>query len=331
MTAEEVITSLKAEMAETLIGQEEVVDAMLIGLLTGGHILLEGVPGLAKTLAVRTLAHAVGGDFSRIQFTPDLLPSDIVGATVYLPEEHRFETRLGPIAANLVLADEVNRAPAKVQSALLEAMQEHQVTIGGRTFSLPQPFMVVATENPIEHTGTYPLPEAQKDRFMLQVRLAYPQRDEERSLMERFGGVAEPPMRPPVVTLQQVVEARTQLDEVHIEDSLKEYALDIVIATRPAELGKLSKAQQDKGVQKALAELSAFIETGASPRATLAILKAAKAMALLNLRRFVLPEDVKASARLALPHRIQLTFEGEARKLTADGLIENMLRQIVTP
>ena len=330
MPAEEIIATLKAEMAVTLIGQETVVDAMLIGLLTGGHILLEGLPGLAKTLAVRTLANAVGGTFSRVQFTPDLLPSDIVGATVYLPEEHRFETRLGPIAANLVLADEVNRAPAKVQSALLEAMQEHQVTIGGQSFPLPQPFMVIATENPIEHTGTYPLPEAQKDRFMLHVRLQYPERDEEALLLERFGRTAELAARPPVVTLQQVMEARTELDAVHIEPCLKEYLLDIVIATRPGEAGKLSEAQQGKETKKALAELAPLLETGASPRASLALLMASKAMALIRGRRFVLPDDVKAAARLALPHRIQLSFEADTQKLTANDLLEKILQNLIS-
>lgn len=330
MPAEEIIATLKAEIAETLIGQESVVDAMLIGLLTGGHILLEGLPGLAKTLAVRTLANAVGGSFSRIQFTPDLLPSDIVGATVYLPEEQRFETRLGPISANLVLADEVNRAPAKVQSALLEAMQEGQVTIGGRCFPLPQPFMVIATENPIEHTGTYPLPEAQKDRFMLQVRLQYPERDEEALLLERFGMTAGVAKRPPVVTLPQLLEARAELDAVHIEECLKVYLLDIVIATRPGELEKLSDAQQGRETQKALAELVPMIETGASPRASLALLMASKAMALVRGRRFVLPDDVKAAARLALPHRMQLSFEAEAQKLTANDLLEKLLQNLIS-
>lgn len=330
MSAEEIIATLKAEMAETLVGQETVVDAMLIGLLTGGHILLEGLPGLAKTLAVRALANAVGGSFSRIQFTPDLLPSDIVGATVYLPEEQRFETRIGPIAANLVLADEVNRAPAKVQSALLEAMQEHQVTIGGKCFPLPQPFMVIATENPIEHTGTYPLPEAQKDRFMLQVRLQYPERDEEQQILERFGKNAALGVRKTVVTLQQLLEARAELDALHIEECLKEYLLDIVIATRPGERAKLSEAQQGKETQKALSELAPLLETGASPRASLALLMASKAMALIRGRRFVLPDDVKAAARLALPHRIQLSFDAEAQKITANDLLEKLLDHLIS-
>ena len=330
MSAEEIIATLKAEMAETLIGQETVVDAMLIGLLTGGHILLEGLPGLAKTLAVRALANAVGGSFSRIQFTPDLLPSDIVGATVYLPEEHRFETRLGPIAANLVLADEVNRAPAKVQSALLEAMQEGQATIGGKSFPLPQPFMVIATENPIEHTGTYPLPEAQKDRFMLQVRLQYPERDEEQQILDRFGKNEALGARKPVVEIQQLLEARAELDAVHMEECLKEYLLDIVIATRPGETAKLSEAQQGRETQKALAELAPMLETGASPRASLALLMASKAMALIRGRRFVLPDDVKAAARLALPHRIQLSFEAEAKKFTANDLLEKLLDNLIS-
>ena len=331
MEADELIATLKSEMANPLIGQEQVVDTMIIALLTGGHLLLEGLPGLAKTLAVRTLANAIGGQFSRIQFTPDLLPADILGSTVYLPEQNKLETRLGPIKANLLLADEINRAPAKVQSALLEAMQERQVTIDGTTFPLPSPFMVIATENPIEHSGTYPLPEAQKDRFMMQVRLNYPARQEEEDILQRFGTNAPIEQRPPVIQLQQLATAAEALDQLHVAPAIKTYILDIVIATRPQEAHNLSQAQQGKATQKAIKDLTSLIETGASPRASITLLKASKAMALLNIRNFILPEDVKAAARLVLPHRLCLTFEAEAQKITPNKLVDSLLEQITTP
>lgn len=325
MAAGEVISLVKSEMAKVIVGQNDVIDTLLIGLLTGGHVLLQGMPGLAKTLAVKTLAQVMDASFSRIQFTPDLLPSDILGSTSYLPEEKRFETQLGPIGANLVLADEINRAPAKVQSALLEAMQEHQVTIGHETFQLPKPFMVVATMNPIEHSGTYRLPEAQKDRFMMECVLDYPQRDEEGELLERFAA-AEQPSAQRVVELGALLDARKEVEAVFMDVSLKEYILDLVIATRPGERAKLSERQKKFDL-----DIGEALDAGASPRASIAMAQAARAQALLSGRDYVLPDDVKHVARLVLPHRLQLTFEAEAAGRSARDVVDELLRRLLQP
>lgn len=322
----EMLGRVKSEVARVLVGQDGVVDAMLTGLLTGGHILLEGVPGLAKTLAVKTLARTIGLSFSRIQFTPDLLPSDITGTTVFLPAEQRFEARPGPVCANLILADEVNRAPAKVQSALLEAMQERQVTIGMETFRLPEPFLVVATENPIEQSGTYPLPEAQKDRFMLQVILEYPDRDEEAAVIERIALAAQPPGVAAVASADDITSAAAILHTIHYDPVLTEYVLDIVTATRPGYTTSLSPRQKDFDV-----DITHLIETGASPRASIAIVKTSRALALLRGRDYVVPDDVRNAAELALPHRIIPTYEAEAEHLSAIKIVQQLLDHITPP
>ncbi|MDX9980155.1 MAG: MoxR family ATPase [Lentisphaeria bacterium] len=318
---------LREEIARTLVGQKSLVDALLIGLLTRGHVLVEGVPGLAKTLAVKTLARAVGGAFTRVQFTPDMLPADLVGSQVYRPADGSFAVSKGPVFANLVLADEVNRAPAKVQSALLEAMEEHQVTIGGETLPLPSPFMVMATQNPIEHTGTYALPEAQMDRFMLRAVVAYPSRDEERLILERMGHPrAFPPARQ-VVQLSDILAARESVDRVRLEESVEEYILDLVVATRPGCAGQLSP-RQSAFPREAYA---GRIELGASPRASLALHLAAKARAFLDGRDYVIPDDVKAVAPAVLGHRLLPTYEAEAEGLDADELVRRLLLDLRTP
>ncbi len=320
------ISAIRKHVASTLVGQDEAVDAMLAGLLSGGHILLEGLPGLAKTLAAKSLASAIGGTFSHIQFTPDLLPSDITGASVYRQETHSFEVKPGPMHANIVLADEVNRAPAKVQSALLEAMQERQVTIDGRSFPLPDPFLVVATQNPIEHSGTYPLPEAEKDRFLLQVVLDYPTRDQERQILDLHGNETAADKHAPV-SLDNLKAARDEAARVHIESSIVEYILDLVEATRPGREAALSPLQKNARLPK---ELS-LIEVGASPRASLALHRASRAFALLDGRDYVAPRDVKRAALLALPHRIQTNFEADAAHITARDIVRLLLDQINPP
>ena len=312
----EKLQQLRDELGKVLVGQTEMVDGLLCGLLAGGHVLLEGLPGLGKTLAVKTLAQAIGGSFSRIQFTPDLLPGDITGVQTYRPETNQYEVRLGPLNANLVLADEINRAPAKVQSALLEAMQERQVSIGGKTIALPDPFFVVATQNPIEQGGTYPLPEAQKDRFLLCVRLKYPNRDEEAAILDRMGE-SEPNLNiSEVVTLEDLKQWRKALDGIHVDARIKGYILDIVAATRP-----------ENGVDST----KDLIDIGASPRASLGLLACAKARAAINGRDYVLPEDVRRCAVDVLAHRIMPSFEAEARKLKAVDLIEQIVNQVNTP
>ncbi|MBR0459421.1 MAG: MoxR family ATPase [Victivallales bacterium] len=326
MDAFQCISAIRSHIAATLIGQTEAVDGMLVGLLSGGHVLLEGLPGLAKTLAAKTLASAIGGTFSRVQFTPDLLPSDITGASVYRQETHSFEVKPGPIHANIVLADEVNRAPAKVQSALLEAMQERQVTIDGRSFPLPDPFLVIATQNPIEHSGTYPLPEAEKDRFLLQLLLEYPSREQERQILERHG-IETATVAPAPVSLDDLKAARDEAAHVHIEPSIVEYLLDIVEATRPGHENALSLRQQEAHLPKE----RSFIEVGASPRASLAIHRASRAFALLDGRDYVAPRDVKRAALLALPHRIQTNFEAEASHITSRDIVRLLLDQILPP
>jgi MoxR-like ATPase len=308
---------LTHEAAKVIVGQKAMLERVLIGLLCNGHVLLEGVPGLAKTLTVRTLADSINLLFMRIQFTPDLLPADLVGTMIYNQATASFTVRKGPVFANVVLADEINRAPAKVQSALLEAMQERQVTIGDKTFPLPDPFIVLATQNPIEQEGTYPLPEAQVDRFMLKVKVNYPTRAEEKLIMDRMGG-PEIPRALKVIDPGHIARARTVVLQIYVDEKVKDYILDIVLATRdPAEHG--------------LKELADFIEYGASPRATLYLNLAAKAHAFLRHRGFVTPEDVKAVGFDVLRHRISLTYEAEAEELTPETIIQRVFDRVEVP
>jgi len=311
------VDAILAETGRRVVGQRYMLERLLIGILTGGHVLLEGVPGLAKTLTINTLAATVSASFKRIQFTPDLLPADVIGTLIYNQKSQDFEVRRGPVFANLVLADEINRAPAKVQSALLEAMQEQQVTIGDTTFPLPRPFFVLATQNPLEQEGTYPLPEAQVDRFMLMVKVGYPTREEERKIMDLMGEDDLAPIQA-VVTGEQLLAARKVVHQIYVESSLKDYMVNIVAATRdPATAG--------------LGKLSRYIQYGASPRATIALLKAARAHAFLQHRGFVMPEDVKAIAPDVLRHRIIPSFEAEADERTSESLLQELLDHIDVP
>ncbi len=308
---------LAAETQKVIVGQRAMVERVLIGLLCNGHVLLEGVPGLAKTLTVRTFADAIQAAFQRIQFTPDLLPADLVGTVIYNQQTASFAVRKGPIFANVILADEINRAPAKVQSALLESMQERQVTIGTQTFPLPTPFIVLATQNPIEQEGTYPLPEAQVDRFMLKVLVGYPTRDEEKQILDRMGGETVPRAQP-VVTPEQIARARSVMHQIYVDEKVKDYILNIVFATRePAKHG--------------LKDLADFIEYGASPRATLFLSQAARAHAFLRHRGFVTPEDVKAVGFDVLRHRVTLTYEAEAEELTPEKIIQRVFDRVEVP
>ncbi len=311
------LSDVRDEMAKRIVGQHALVDRVLMSLLTGGHILLEGVPGLAKTLTVSTLAEAIHTTFKRIQFTPDLLPSDVVGTLVWEEKHGRFTAKKGPIFANIVLADEINRAPAKVQSALLEAMQERQVTIGEETHPLPVPFLVMATQNPIEHEGTYPLPEAQIDRFMFKARVDYPDREEERSIMRLMAGEDPPPIEP-VVEPERIMAARRLLPDIYIDERLEDYILGLVLATRdPAAHG--------------LPDLVDWIEFGASPRATIYLARAARAHAFLEGRAFVVPDDVKAIARDVLRHRLVLTFQAQAEQLDSERVLDRLLETVPVP
>jgi MoxR-like ATPase len=300
-----------------VVGQEYMIERLLIGLITGGHVLFEGVPGLAKTLTVRTLAETIDASFQRIQFTPDLLPADILGTVIYDTRTGEFVPRQGPIFAHIVLADEINRAPAKVQAALLEAMQERQVTMGGVTYPLPDPYLVLATQNPIEQEGTYPLPEAQIDRFMMKVVVGYPGRDEEREILRRMSGPEPIPIRM-VATPEQVREARIEIARLYLDEKVGDYILDIVRATRtPGEFG--------------LKDIVPLVEYGASPRATLALAACARAYAYLRGRAYVLPEDVKAIAPDVLRHRVVTTFEAEAREVTSDAIVRRILETVTVP
>src|SRR5512143_155710 len=311
------VEALLAETGKVVVGQRYLVERVLIGLVAGGHVLLEGVPGLAKTLAVRTIADAVDCAFSRIQFTPDLLPADVVGTQVWDPRAQTFSVRKGPVFANVVLADEVNRAPAKVQSALLEAMQERQVTLGDQTFPLPEPFLVLATQNPIEHEGTYPLPEAQVDRFMLKVKVGYPTREEERAILDRMG-VEVPPRATPAASAAEIARARGLVHRIYVDERVKEYLVSLVLATRdPRGFG--------------LADLEPLIEYGASPRATLCLLAGARANAFLRRRGYVVPDDVKAVAYDVLRHRIALTYEAEAEEVTPEKVVTRILERVEVP
>ncbi len=308
---------LSIEMGKVIVGQKHLVENLLIGLLAGGHILLEGVPGLAKTLAINTLAQAVNAKFSRIQFTPDLLPADVTGTLIYSQKNERFEVHKGPIFANFVLADEINRSPAKVQSALLEAMQERQVTLGDETFKLPEPFLVMATQNPIEQEGTYPLPEAQVDRFMLKVVVDYPKKEEER-LIVRMNNSGEFPKAQPVVSPEDIVRARQVVRDVYMDEKIERYIVDIVYATRtPEEYG--------------LANLKDLISYGASPRASISLSMAAKAYAFIKRRGYVIPEDVRAVCNEVLRHRIGLTYEAEAENVTTEEIIAQVINAVIVP
>jgi len=311
------VDRLTGEIGKVIVGQKEMVERILIGLLCNGHVLLEGVPGLAKTLTVKTVADCIQASFRRIQFTPDLLPADLVGTMVYNQKTGEFSPKLGPVFANIILADEINRAPAKVQSALLECMQERQVTLGDQTHRLPEPFLVLATENPIEQEGTYPLPEAQVDRFMLKVLVDYPTRQQELEIMNRMTG-AEPPRPQPVVALEEVARGRAVLHEIYVDRLIDEYILDIVFATRKPEEYKLS-------------ELKAYIEYGASPRASIYLKQAARAHAYLRHRGYVTPEDIKAVALDVLRHRVIPTYEAEAENLASEDLIRKILERLASP
>jgi MoxR-like ATPase len=305
------------EVRRRVVGQDMMVERLLIGLLTGGHVLLEGVPGLAKTLTVRTLADVLHASFSRIQFTPDLLPADVVGTMIFDTQRQGFSARQGPIFAQIVLADEVNRAPAKVQSALLEAMQERQVTIGGQSYALPEPFLVLATQNPIESEGTYPLPEAQLDRFLLKVKVGYPTRTEEREVLERMSISGEIPVRR-LAEPAQVLAARKEIEQLHLDPRLADYIVDLVRATRePAAIG--------------LGALAPMIAYGASPRASIALAQTARAHAYLRGRDYVGPDDVQALAPDVMRHRVVLTFDAEAEGLDADGVVRQVLAAVPVP
>ena len=308
---------LSIEMGKVIVGQKQLVENLMIALLANGHILLEGMPGLAKTLAISTLSKAVNAKFNRIQFTPDLLPADVTGTLIYSQKNESFEIHKGPVFANFGLADEINRAPAKVQSALLEAMQERQVTLGDKTYDLPQPFLVMATQNPVEQEGTYPLPEAQLDRFMLKVLVDYPKKEEER-LIIRMNNSGEFPQPNPVVNPDDIVRAREIVREVYMDEKIERYIVDLVYATRtPAEYGL-------KGLEN-------MISYGASPRASISLCAAAKAYAFIKRRGYVIPEDVRAVCPQVLRHRIGLSYEAEAENLTADQIIEQVINAVIVP
>ena len=315
----ELVTKIREEVGKVIVGQEKLIDRLILALVTDGHILLEGVPGLAKTLSVNTLAKALGLDFKRISFTPDLLPADVVGTLVYSPKTGEFTPKKGPVFTNLLLADEINRAPAKVQSALLESMQERQVTIGDETYRLPQPFLVLATQNPIEQEGTYPLPEAQVDRFMFKCLVETPSKADERRIMERFAQGAKTPEANTVATPEAIAALRETLKEVYCDEKVGDYILDIVFATR----------EPDR--VKGLEALKEQIQVGASPRATLALNKAARANALVHGRAYATPQDVKEIVHDVLRHRILLTYEAEAENVTSDTVIDKILSVIPVP
>lgn len=311
------VTSLVMGMNKVIVGQRHLVDCLLIGLLSDGHILLEGVPGLAKTLAIKTLSQLIDSDYSRIQFTPDLLPADVVGTQIYSQKDEAFHVKRGPVFANFVLADEINRAPAKVQSALLEAMQEHQVTIGDETFKLPNPFLVMATQNPVEQEGTYQLPEAQVDRFLLKVIIDYPSIEEEKLIIRENiqGGLPEVK---PVTTAEEILKARSIVGEVYLDEKIEQYIADIVFATRYPE-------------RYGLGELKDMITFGGSPRASISLAKAARAYAFIKHRGYVIPEDVRAVAHDVLRHRIGLSYEAEASDVTSEEIVSRIINKVEVP
>jgi MoxR-like ATPase len=311
------IRPLQQEMARVIVGQRHLLDRLLVALLTNGHVLLEGVPGLAKTLALKTLANCIALDFKRLQFTPDMLPADIVGTMIYNPQDGAFRTKHGPIFSNLILADEINRAPAKVQSALLEAMQERQVTIGDETYTLPTPFLVLATQNPLEQEGTYPLPEAQIDRFMMKVIVTYPNRTEERAILDAMATTEAMLVPRSVVSAAQILEARHVVNTLYVDDKIRDYIVDLVLATRPPIAASLN--------------LNGYIQNGASPRATIALTLGARAMAFLSGRHFVIPQDVKSIALDVLRHRVSVTYEAEAENISSENVVEKILDALPVP
>lgn len=312
-----VVEQLRTGMAQTIVGQSALIDSLLIALLADGHILLEGMPGLAKTLAIKTLAQLVNADYKRIQFTPDLLPADVIGTMMYSQKHEDFQVKQGPIFANFILADEINRAPAKVQSALLEAMQERQVTIGEKTFKLPKPFLVMATQNPIEQEGTYPLPEAQVDRFMLKVKISYPKREEEAQIIRDMLRLERQEVKP-ILQIEDLLEARNIVRDVYLDEKIEKYIIDIVFATREPE-------------RAGLPHFANLISFGASPRASLSLALAARAYAFIKRRGYVVPEDIRAVCYDVLRHRIGLSYEAEAQELTADDLIREILNKVEVP
>lgn len=312
------VDTLRAQIKRVIVGQSHLVDTLLIGLLSDGHILLEGVPGLAKTLAITTLAKAVDADFARIQFTPDLLPADLLGTLIYSQKNEDFTVRKGPVFANFILADEINRAPAKVQSALLEAMQEHQVTIGDETYPLPEPFLVLATQNPLEQEGTYPLPEAQVDRFMLKAKISYPKRMEELDIIRmNLSGEGMPAVER-VISPADIMRARKVVEQVYMDEKIEKYIIDIIFATREPGEYKLDRLQP-------------LIAYGGSPRASIALAKAARAYAFISRRGYVIPEDVRAVCHDVLRHRIGLTYEAEAENITSEQIITDILNNVIVP
>jgi MoxR-like ATPase len=311
------IRPLQDEIARVIVGQKQLIERLLIALLTNGHVLLEGVPGLAKTLALKTLASCMSVEFKRLQFTPDMLPADIVGTMIYSPQDGAFRTKQGPIFSNLILADEINRAPAKVQSALLEAMQERQVTLGDQTYALPNPFLVLATQNPLEQEGTYPLPEAQLDRFMMKVIVKYPSRVEERAILDAMATTEPLAATRPMVSGKQIIAARHVVNALHVDDKIRDYIVDVVLATRPPLADSLN--------------LNGYVQYGASPRATIALTLAARAMAFLHGRHFVIPQDVKSIAMDVLRHRVAVTYEAEAENVSAENVIDKILNTLPVP
>jgi MoxR-like ATPase len=311
------IRPLQQEMARVIVGQKHLLDRLLVALLTNGHVLLEGVPGLAKTLALKTLASCIALNFKRLQFTPDMLPADIVGTMIYNPQDGAFRTKHGPIFSNLILADEINRAPAKVQSALLEAMQERQVTIGDETYPLPTPFLVLATQNPLEQEGTYPLPEAQIDRFMMKVIVTYPNRTDERAILDAMATTEAMLVPRAVVSAAQILDARHVVNTLYVDDKIRDYIVDLVLATRPPIAASLN--------------LNGYIQNGASPRATIALTLGARAMAFLSGRHFVIPQDVKSIALDVLRHRVSVTYEAEAENISSENVVEKILDALPVP
>jgi MoxR-like ATPase len=315
---QERFSTLKAEVGKVLVGQDAMVHRLLLGFIAGGHILLEGVPGLAKTLVIRTLADCIDATFSRIQFTPDMLPGDVTGTQVFNPKDGTYSVKKGPIFGNLVLADEINRAPAKVQAALLEAMQERQVTLGEHTFPLAEPFLVLATQNPIEQEGTYPLPEAQLDRFMMKVRVSYPSKEEELKIVDRMAGSGAEPRVSKVLSPAEILAAREAVRQIFVDDKVKRYVVDLVAATRDPQAAKLP-------------QLKSLIECGASVRASLNLIKVAKANALMAGRNYISPHDVKSIAHDVLRHRLLLSYEAEAENKTADDIVTTILENVAVP
>ena len=312
-----IVNLVNQGMNQTIVGQKHLVDSLLIALLSNGHVLLEGVPGLAKTLAIKTLASIIDAKYSRIQFTPDLLPADVVGTMMYSVQKEKFQIKKGPVFANFVLADEINRAPAKVQSALLEAMQERQVTIGDETFKLDDPFLVMATQNPIEQEGTYPLPEAQVDRFLLKVVISYPNKEEEREIIRQNIHSVKPEIKP-LLTPAEIIDTQKIVEQIYIDEKIERYIVDIVYATRfPADSG--------------LKDLASVISFGASPRASISMALAARAYAFLRGRGYVIPEDVRAVCHDVMRHRIGLTYEAEANNISSDEIISNILDKVIVP